>query len=137
MMAQLLLVLGASVIGLLGTVHLVYTFATDHFQPRDPAVRTAMEGTAPRLTRATTMWKAWIGFNASHSLGAMVFAAVYLLLALRHMDVLAASPSLLVIALASNATYVVLAWRYWFRAPFLGLLLSLLCFAAATVLLYG
>jgi hypothetical protein len=28
-----------------------------------------MKSISPMLTRETTMWKAWIGFNASHSSG--------------------------------------------------------------------
>ena len=137
MLSQLLLLAGASIYGVLGTSHLVFTFFTDHFKARDPTVVAAMQGTAPRLTKATTMWKAWIGFNASHSLGAMLFAAVYLLLALGHMDVLAASPSLLILAVVTSLAYLVLAWRYWFAIPLVGILIATLCFGLATVLLVG
>jgi hypothetical protein len=43
-----------------------------------------MSATAPVISRETTMWKAWIGFNASHSLGAILFGLVYGYLALAH-----------------------------------------------------
>lgn len=137
MLAQLLLLFGASIYGVLGVSHLAFTFFTDRFKARDPDVVTAMQGTAPRLTKATTMWKAWIGFNASHSLWALLFAAVYLLLALGHMDILAASPSLLILAVATSLAYLVLAWRYWFAIPLVSILIATLCFGLATVLLVG
>ena len=71
-MAQILLIVGASIFGLLGVAHLYFTFFTTNFEPHDASVKTAMEGTSPVLTKETTMWRAWVGFNASHSLGAML-----------------------------------------------------------------
>jgi len=38
------------------------------------------------------MWKAWIGFNASHSLGAVLFGQVYGYLVLAHAPMLLSSP---------------------------------------------
>jgi hypothetical protein len=42
------------------------------------------------------------GFNASHSLGAMLFGAIYLVLALGHMQMLSKSPALLWLAVAGS-----------------------------------
>ena len=36
------------------------------------------------ITRETTMWKAWVGFNAGDSYGAILFGAVYGYLSLTH-----------------------------------------------------
>ena len=36
------------------------------------------------ITRETTMWKAWVGSNASDSYGAILFGAVYGYLSLTH-----------------------------------------------------
>lgn len=85
---QSLVIIGAAIFGILGTLHLIYTFLTPRFDPRDSSLRSVMENTAPRLTRETTMWRAWVGFNASHSLGAMLFAAIYIPLAIWHMEVI-------------------------------------------------
>jgi hypothetical protein len=38
-----------------------------------------MKQTSPVLTGETSMWDAWVGFNTSYSLGAMLFAADYAL----------------------------------------------------------
>ena len=72
----------------LGLVHWLYTFmdmsTPRKLTPRDDAVRLAMEATTPKLTARTTMWKAWMGFNHSYSLGAIVFGLVFLILALQN-----------------------------------------------------
>jgi hypothetical protein len=133
--AQWLLIAGAAIFGVLGTLHLVYTFFTRHFDPRDPSARTAMEATSPRLTRDTTMWRAWVGFNASHSIGAMVLSAFVLLLAIRHMPVLVAAPEFAWLAVVTSSSYVVLARAYWFRIPLVGTAIATACFAAAAFML--
>jgi hypothetical protein len=84
MLARTLLALSAAIILTLGIIHLAYTFWGPKLTPRDPALQTTMSEIAPVITRETTMWKAWIGFNASHSLGAILFGLVYGYLALLH-----------------------------------------------------
>jgi hypothetical protein len=135
MPTQTLIVAGALIFGLLGTVHLAYTLFTGMFSPRDAATEAAMKLTHPRLTRRTTLWKAWVGFNASHSLGAMLFAAVYLLLALAHMDWLREAPGLVWLAALGALAYLALAVRYWFRTPLIGIALASVCFLVAAIVL--
>lgn len=130
---QILLVAGALVFGVLGLIHLLYTFAGSAFVPRDAATRAAMEATSPRLTRETTIWRAWIGFNASHSLGAIVFAVFVLLLAAGHMPLLREAPVFAWVAAINALAWLWLARRYWFRVPFIGLLLASLCFLIAAL----
>jgi hypothetical protein len=132
-MSQILILAGAAIYGLLGVVHLTYTFSGTNFDPRDANVARAMRSSSPRLTRDTTMWKAWIGFNASHSLGAILFSLVYLMLAARHMDVLHRSPTFVWLAGIASAAYVVLALRYWFRIPLAATAIATSCFVAGAV----
>jgi hypothetical protein len=49
MLAQILVVFGAALWGLLGTIHIVYTFFTSKLEPRDPATIAAMKATSPVL----------------------------------------------------------------------------------------
>ena len=133
--AKVLILLGASTFGVLGGIHIAYTFWSDKLLPRDQAAIDAMKGTTLVLTRQTTIWDAWIGFNASHSLGAILLAAIYLLLASQHMDVLARSQSLLLPGIAAGCAYVWLAHAYWFRTPFIGVTLATACLVAAFILL--
>ena len=134
--ARALILLGASIFGLLGSLHLAYTFHGDKLLPRDRAVIGAMKATSLVLTRQTSFWNAWIGFNASHSLGAILFAAVYILLAAQHMDVLLRSRELVLVGVANTLAYLWLAHAYWFRVPFAGIAIASACFLAAAALLF-
>lgn len=134
MIAASLVAASAAVIFALGTLHLVYTFHGPKLRPRDAALPAQMAHSALVLTRQTNVWKAWIGFNASHSLGALLFGVVYADLALAHPAVLWSSPVLLV----SGGTMLgALAWlgkRYWFSVPFRGIVLALGLYAAGVAL---
>ena len=70
------------IIFLLGTAHLVLTFRGQLLHPHDAELEAQMRIASPNLTRETTMWKAWVGFNASHSFGALLFSLIYGYLAL-------------------------------------------------------
>ncbi|WP_426197324.1 LIC_13387 family protein [Pseudomonas sp. NFXW11] len=134
-MALALIIASAAILLLLGSLHLFYTFASDKFQPRDPALAERMRQVSPIITRQTSLWRAWVGFNASHSLGAMLFGLVYGYLAWRHPALLQQARGLLVIGLGFLAGMWLLALRYWFRIPLLGISIALLLFAVASGLL--
>lgn len=129
------MIAGAAVMGVLGTAHLLYTFFTDKFDPNDVSTKVAMQASHPLLTRRTTLWRAWVGFNASHSLGAMLFATIYLILAIGHIELLRMSPALAWLAVVGSGCYFLLAVRYWFRTPMIGCALSTACFAVANATL--
>ena len=131
---QVLVASSSFILLFLGSVHLLYTFRGTKLHPRDHAVQSAMAGDSPVLTRQTTMWRAWIGFNASHSYGAMLFGLVYGYLALFQPAVLFGSAFLIAVALAFLAGLLVLAKAYWFSIPYRGILLSISLFVAALVL---
>ena len=131
MFASLAMFAAATIIGVLGTIHLVYTFHGIKLHPRDPRVQRRMQQTAMVITPDTSMWRAWIGFNTSHSLCAILFALVYGYLALVQPALLFGAPFLLAVALALLATLLWVAWRYWFRIPFIGIALAFACCAAA------
>ena len=118
---------------LLGTLHLVYTFATNKFLPRDAALAQRMREVAPLICGQTSMWRAWIGFNASHSLGMMLFGLVYGYLTIAHPALLLTDPFLLSLGGVFLASLLVLARRYWFRIPFIGIALALALYLAAAL----
>lgn len=80
------------------------------------------------------MWRAWVGFNVSHSMGAILFGLVFGFLALAHGPLLFQSPFLLVVGLAMLGGFVVLGKVYWFSAPFRGVSMSLACYVASIAL---
>lgn len=133
MLASLLLASSGLVIFLLGTVHLLYTFRGAKLAPRDPALQRAMEASSLQITYETTMWKAWVGFNGSHSLGAMLFGLVYVYLALAHSAFLFSSVFLLAVGFSMLCALLVLGKLYWFSIPFRGISLALLLYVGALI----
>ena len=61
----------------LGLLHLLYTFHGSKLLPRDAELQERMSVVSPVITRETTMWKGYVGFNASHSFGLILFGLVY------------------------------------------------------------
>ena len=130
-LAPYLLAGSAAIALLLGSLHLLYTFRGPKLLPRDATLQQRMSEVTPVLTRETTMWKAWVGFNASHSFGAMLFGLVYGYLALAHPAFLFGSTFLVMVGLLLLVGYAFLGKRYWFSIPFRGILASLLLYVLA------
>ncbi|KAA3617990.1 MAG: hypothetical protein DWQ05_08050 [Calditrichaeota bacterium] len=135
MIEKLLLVFGATILGVLGLIHLLFTFFTNKFDAVDQSVSTAMKKTSPVLTKETTMWDAWIGFNASHSFGVLFFAGFYVPLAFNHIEIIQTNWWFSFLPMAFGFCYLVLAKKYWFRIPYIGILISTCCFAIAVILI--
>ena len=134
MAARILMVLSASIIFTLGVVHLVYTFWAPNLTPREPALQISMSQSSPIITEETTMWRCWVGFNASHSLGLILFGLVFGYLALAHGQLLFRSPFLLIVGLAMLGGVVVLCKVYFFSWPLRGVSISLACYVASIAL---
>ncbi|HEY8182520.1 MAG TPA: hypothetical protein VII32_09785 [Thermoanaerobaculia bacterium] len=128
------LVAGSSAIVLvLGLMHLLYTFYGPKLLPRDRELQTRMQEVSPVITRQTTMWKAWVGFNASHSYGLILFGAVYGYLALAHSAFLFQSVFLLSLGLILLFGYIFLAKKYFFSIPLGAVLLATFLYALALI----
>lgn len=135
--SSILIASSAVIVFTLGALHLILTFRGRTFHPRDPLLIDAMKAVSPRVSRDTTIWRAGIGFHASHSLGAMLFGLVYAYLALENTGFLFRSPYLMALGLASLCAYLALARLYWFTVPFRGILLAAVLYAAALVAHFG
>jgi hypothetical protein len=134
MAARVLMVISAGIVLTLGVIHLVYTFWGPNLTPRDPALQISMSQISPIITKETTMWRCWVGFNATHSMGLILFGLVFGFLALAHSQLLFRSPFLLVVGLAMIGGVVVLCKVYFFGAPFAGMGVSLACYIASITL---
>ncbi len=135
MSLSVLLMLGsAGIMLMLGSAHMGLTFFSRQLQPRDAQLTELMRATSPMLTRQTSMWQAWVGFNASHSLGAMLFGIMFAYLAYATPHTLFEAPVLLGAGLAMLLAYVVLGWLYWFRVPLIWISLSLIFYLASILL---
>jgi hypothetical protein len=121
----------------LGTAHALATprapADVKGLSPSDPQLAEAMTRSGLRLTRRTDMWRAWVGFNLSHSLGVVVFAA-FVLVTGRSTPVFAAEAHFgIPLALVVATGYLGLARRYWFRTPLIGCLLAAVLFLASWI----
>ena len=132
--AMLFMLASAGVILALGVMHLWFTFHGNKLTPRDAALQARMREISPVLTRQTTMWKAWVGFNASHSMGAILFGLIYGYLVLMQPEMLFQSAFLLALGFVMLAGYVVVGKCYWFSIPFKGICLSSAFYLAAVVM---
>ena len=135
----ILLILGGTVFVALGGLHANYTLL-DLRDPRrlvpvDPSVARAMANSALRLSSGgTDMWRAWIGFNFSHSLGVLLFGALAVWAGFRIKTLpVGIMPALILI----GCVYLVLALLYWFRSPAIGIAIGTGCFAVAWILSLG
>jgi len=80
------------------------------------------------------MWRCWLGFNVSHSMGLILFGLVFGFLALAHGKLLFHSPFLLVVGLAMLGGFVVLCKVYFFSSPLTSISISLACYVASIAL---
>jgi len=135
MAAQTLWIVGSLIYLLLGAAHLYYTFFTDKFLAKNPDTVAGMQNTHPLVTRKTTMWKAWVGFNGSHSLGAIFLGIINLILAGQYFHILAESGAMLSLTFLTSIFYLFLAKKYWFNIPLNGIVLATCCFGVAMLLM--
>jgi hypothetical protein len=131
MKASAFIAASAAVILFLGFSHLLYTFRGPLLHPRDPDLTAKMMTVSPVISRETTMWRVWVGINATHSFGLILFGALYGYLAMRHSAFLFHSWFLLALGFVLLLGYAVIAKHYFFTAPFRGVT------AAAVLYLLG
>jgi hypothetical protein len=134
MIAKYLWIAGSLPFIILGSIHLLYTFFTKKFFSRDEIVNKWMETSSPVLTKQTSMWKAWIGFNASHSTGAIYIGLFNLFMAVQYWEVVK-DPVFLSLNSLTVLFYLWLAKKFWFSTPFAGILISSGCFISSTLLI--
>jgi hypothetical protein len=123
----------AAVILLFGLVHLLYTFRGPKLHPCDPDLTARMMAVSPVISSETTMWRCWVGFNASHSFCLILFGALYGYLAMRHSAFLLHSWFLLALGLVLLLGYAALAKLYWFSTPFRGVVVATVLYIVGIV----
>ncbi len=138
-MAQVLLFTGALVFFALGVAHGALTLrdvsSPRALTPTDNNVRLAMQGSQLVFDRRLNLWRAWLGFNLSHSLGLVLFGGGLIAVACLHFPFYAQSPILQLTAVATAAAYLILSMRFWFVGPVIGSGFGLVCFLASASLL--
>ena len=134
MIAKYLWEIGSIIIAALGSIHLYYTFFTNKFSSKNEKMVEEMKSSFPILTKETTMWKGWIGFNASHSSGAIFIGVINFYLAVRHFTTFQSDHFFFIFNILTIGFYFWLAKKYWFKIPFIGILITLACFTISYIL---
>jgi len=126
---------GSFIFIMLGIIHLFYTFFTNKFSSRNNKVVDEMKSSHLILTKETTIWKAWVGFNASHSIGVIFIGVINFYLAYHFFSILQNEFFFFVLNIITVATYLWLAKKYWFKIPFIGILITLTCYIIAFIIM--
>lgn len=135
LLAKNLFLLGCLPFLMLGTMHAIYSLLDIRqprkFVPYNSELIEAMKSSTLALTKKTDMWRAWMGFNISHSVGVLAFSSIYTYLAYFHSALLFNSTFLIVGAPVIAGVYLTLSKNYWFGAPTLGSLIGLIFFISS------
>lgn len=137
-MQPLLVILGGFVFLALGTLHgavsLRDVWNPTQFTPTDPALRLAMQQSGIAFHPEVNLWKAWLGFNLTHSLGLVLFGGGFLYVGMFAPDVFAESRALQGVAVSVSATYLVISAFFFFSGPVMGTAAGLAAFLIAALL---
>ncbi len=134
-MAIYIWALGSVIMLALGSMHLYLTFFTRKFSSANHHMIQEMKLSSPLLTKQTTMWKAWVGFNASHSIGVLFIGSINLFLIWKYYSVLSSDYYYFIFNIFISGVYVWLARKYWFRIPFIGTCFTFVCYVISFLLI--
>lgn len=134
MIAKYLWETGSFIIAAMGILHLRATLFTNALHPRNEKLITAMEVSPLILTEKLTMWKSWVGFNATHSIGAIFLGIINFYLAFRYFEILQSDSFFFLFSILIIAFYVWVAKKYWFKTVLILLSIVLGCFITSSIL---
>lgn len=117
MLPIILISAGAVITLIAGALHLGGTFFGPDLRPQDPALEARMKEVPLVDSSQTTMWKAWLGFNAILSLGLILFGVLYGYLSTFHFQVLLQAPLVLWVGAVFLGSLVVIFQRYLYYLP--------------------
>ena len=135
MNAKYLWEFGSIILIILGTLHLLYTFFSNKFSTKNERLISEMKISHIILTKKVTMWRGWIGFNASHSSGIMFIGIINFYLALEYFPVFQFDHLFFIFNILTVGFYVWLAKKYWFKIPFMGILSTLICYTLSYIII--
>jgi hypothetical protein len=136
-MVKLFLIIGSGIFILLGVIHTIYTLQDldepRNFTPPDKELRHAMQKSAVALNPAINLWKAWLGFHFSHSLGLLMFGGAALYISVFHPSVFLQSRLLQLFFVLIPMIYLALSLKFWFVSPAVFCGISMACFLLAAI----
>jgi hypothetical protein len=122
--SQILFIASVFIFLCLGILHGVLTLRDLQdprtFTPPDPQLRQAMARSSIAIHPQTNLWRAWLGFNLSHSLGLVIFGGVGITIGLVDFSIYARSILLQSCFLSIATIYLILSIKFWFVSPAIG-----------------
>jgi len=134
MIAKYLWEIGSIIIAAMGFLHLRATLFTNKLFPQNEKLIEEMKTSSLILTNKLTMWKSWIGFNATHSSGAIFIGVLNFYLALSYFEILQSDYFLRLFTILTMGFYVWIAKKYWFKTVLILLSIAWLCFIISYIL---
>jgi hypothetical protein len=132
-LSRYLFLAGALPFVVLGLAHALATplAAGDRkgLSPSDPALAEAMTRGRVLLTGRTDLWRCWVGFNLSHSLGAVAFGAFVIAVGRSATSYAAQAAVCGPLAVLVSGAFLAIGARCWFRTPIAGCAIAFACFA--------
>jgi hypothetical protein len=132
-LTQILISASATILLVVGILHLRALFFSAELRPKDADLEAGMKRASPGVSSLTTMWRCWVGFNAIMSIGLMLFGALYGYLSIFQLPVLRQAPFLLLAGALFLASLVAIARRYLFDIPVLVFAIAFILYAAGAV----
>ena len=127
--------IGSVVIALMGSLHLRITFFSDKLFPRNKKLVDEMNVSPLILTTKSTMWKSWIGFNATHSSGVLFIGLINFYSAVNYFEMLRSDKFIAAFTILTIGFYAWVAKKYWFKTVLAGILIAWICFISSYVLM--
>jgi hypothetical protein len=134
MLPQILITLSAVIALLSGLLHLKDTFSGSDLRPRDPELEARMKEVSLGVSTQATMWNTWLAFNASQSMGLILFGLLYGYFAMFQSQLLFRNLFLLVVGALYLAGFTLLAQRYMFSLPFILFLVASVLYVVGAVI---
>lgn len=126
--ATILWKIGSAIIGLMGLMHLRGALFTNKLYPKNETAIKEMKNSSLIMTSKLNLWKSWIGFNATHGIGAAFVGLINFYLAYKYPEFLFSDKFILVSGILVALGYTLVSYKYWFK-------LTTLLIAFASILL--
>jgi len=134
-MVQVLIVIASLPFLLFGVGHGAITLrdlrSPRAFTPADPALRGAMQQSSLRFHPDFNLWRAWLGFNLTHSVGLVIFGFACLHVGVFEPGLFVSSLLIQAVAVLASAAYFLVSLKFFYSRPVIGSAIGLACFLAA------
>ncbi len=133
--AAILVAIAGGITLLLGVAHLSLLYFSDKFTP-DGELANLMSTNLDKFTNTVPMSKAWVGFNASHSLGAIYIGIMNLLWGISYFEFFSNSILLILLNGIAFIALLVIALKYWPKPVKVYLTVANLLIIISTILIF-